>query len=155
MSRREEILAAVLALVNDDRPDGVPECSLETIFDFDGTDEEAPIPLPSASLFLVREPVVIAAGQGSRSPVRQRTLVVQFEVRARAAPGTSGRAATGPITDHFQQRLGGSRLDNAVHSIEEIGIEWFDEAGDGSYGLAVQTFSIEYQTRANDATQRG
>lgn len=108
--------------------------------------------LPSIIIRITGEDVSLARPDNDRCPVVDRSLRVVFECRAEAAEGQTIEDAIDALTNWVTKavqtdpRLGGLAIGSRENSTEWQG----EETADGTYALAVVTFTIRYQTKTND-----
>lgn len=142
MSIRSTILAAAAAVLNEGRPEGVPEVVLDLGFE---------PPIPSGALYVATDTCERIGGP--RGPLVRRRLMLTLEWRVKGDTQVEMLDALDPLTAWATACLGGSRLGGTVHEVEEKQTTVEMEQRDYPYLLAVTEFEVSYQHRVDDATQ--
>lgn len=141
-SRRELILAAIVAALNAGRPADVPEADRDRI--------DPPSSLPAVSVGIApidRQQETVTRAGGRRGPIAVRDLVVGVTVWARGAT----TAALDPMLVWNTGRLVDSTLGGLASGVEEAGIRWEVEGQDADYRKATHLFRVTFATKATDA----
>lgn len=149
-SRRDQIIAQVIALLNDGLPAGVPETQRWRI------DDLPPTQLPAICLRPLKE--TVDPPPGPSGVVVRRTLILRVNHWAKP---TSGRTLDQVLDDSLawvEKALGGSRLitegapAGLAWRVEAPEIDWDGELRGEAIGRARQLVVVTYQTRIDDAT---
>lgn len=139
---REQIIAAAATVLNTGTPAGVPQC-LRTMMQPNETSQ-----LPALIVFPTREEVF--DGGGKWGPLVKRSLSLRF---VGFASGDPADGALDPLVA-WLSTLNGQTFGGLVNSTIEAELNWqYDETNYQIAAVAVD-FTIEYQTKRGDATQR-
>ena len=148
---REQIVAAAVAALSTDRPDGIP-APVRTRVDSPAADQ-----LPAFTVYQVAETVEpmrdSREGRAARGPVVRRWMQLNVEVITKAGPGTEPDKAADPILAWGIKALSAPGVFGALsnQAADETGTKFEYERGETSFCRATQTFRIAYQSRADDA----
>jgi hypothetical protein len=110
-----------------------------------------PSELPACNVKMGVEHVTYPTATKRTSPIADRELRLFIRFEAAGDP---------PLTDPLRvlatQRLMGDRsLGGLAIGLEEVELQWEDEAGsDATYGVLIIEFAVRYLTAANDPTVR-
>ncbi len=143
MTIRNQILPVILALLNTDRPAGVPE----TVKGYTWEIHKEQLPFQSA--YWGPENCRPIGGKYN-GLLTERSLELKLDTFVAAAAGQTVDDALDPILSWNVKALAGQFSDGLFRIILESKTDPDLETVDQQYGHVVTTFIVEYQTRAND-----
>ncbi len=141
---REQIIEAVLTVLNTSTPPGVPACTRLKMEPMSASD------LPAMTIFPMREEVQPAKG-GRFAPFVERILTVKIVMEAAGSDTTTADQAVDPMAAWISQ-LGGSTLGGVALDTEEGQSEWLYQEGDFPYAALATELMIHYRTAKANAS---
>lgn len=142
---RQAIREGLLALLNTDRPAAVPVVRRRLWFP--GEDD----PRATMGLFTAQEGV--STGGGRHGPVSVRELTLGVQAKATAQDLDAGEDLVEPMLAWAVQIIGATSLDGLIHDTAEVQTTWTQHKQDLLYVVAMQQWTIRYQTLRADLTR--
>lgn len=142
MTIRAQILAAAIARLNTDRPQGIPEATSRRAVEGEEIDG------PRIGVFLGNETVEQVGGRwGPLVERRQRLFVQCRDVTDR---NEELDLITEPLLAWATAALVGQDFGGLAHDVQEISTGRDPQVGERYYQVATAEFVVNYQTRRND-----
>lgn len=142
---REEVVTRVVNLLNTSRPAGIPAARLRR-----------PMPMnqggvvvdPELNVYFTREDGRPATNKPGPLTFKETTIIVE---NRRIATLETIETILEPAHQWVEDSLAGSNLDGYVHIISFNGMSWVPHFEDKVYAVSLMRFTIEYQTRRDNA----
>lgn len=141
---RQRIREQLLVLLNTARPSNVPEVRRRLWFPGE-EDTRA-----TMGLFTAQEPV--HRGGGRHGPASLRELTLGVQCKASAQNLDAGEDLVEPMLAWAVQVIAATNLDGLIHDTEEVQTTWTQHKQDLLYVVAMQQWTIRYQTLRADLT---
>lgn len=142
MSVRKQLRDAAIALLNNQRPANIPECTKRRYIPGEKLTE------PRIAAFFGEEDATRPGGRSGPLTKRSLTLVLQAMVVVETPDEADD--AMEPLLEHIVERMGDSNLGGLALDITEESTLWASGQAGAFYLVGLTRWKIEFQTKRND-----
>ena len=142
-----QALERVIAVLNEDRPTGVPQVTKRRTF----PGEE--IKAARMAVFLGDETIAAPMGSSNQDPLARRVIPIAVQCACATDDVEAIDALPDPMLNWATAKLGKTRLEGLVHYVRESATTRRVEHLSLYQVIATCVFEMSYQTRRNDRTR--